>query len=343
MQHGIFDLFDFGNPPCDFPWCKEVSNNKLYVRCSAGHAIDEDCFRNYLRHVLDEKKTNLVFCPIDFCSGIISSIDLELVAQAEQIKNLTRINVCSAFTKEQRVECACGAIFWMDESCLPLPKAQILECASCNRNFCSRCQFLYDKDLGLSSCNRCTGEIAKARKQIESAILTAHSAKCPQCKHPWIKNLDCTHMRCGRCNTEYCYVCNKTLAQLQQEDPTIERLFDHNQGYPSKGTCPMYIELLRELYAPDVEVRRTKRKAALRAEEAIRGRPSRRRPESSLDIVPPLDPELALEWFHVQKATDALNVVKQNLGRRRWTLVQETWPDLLGSVEWAAPLIPWTV
>lgn len=348
MQDGtdfLTDLFDFRNPPCSLPWCNESYNDKLYVHCSAGHAIDEDCFGNYFASLVDERKTGLIVCPLDFCSGLISSTDLSLALNKDQSKLLSKINAELALGQD-RIECPCGVISWIAPECLPLTKGQIVSCPACSGHFCCHCQARWDRDPQLAQCNRCTGEVAKAKKQIEKAILSAHNLKCPNCGLPWVKDLECTHMRCSnpKCNVEFCYVCSKTLEQLQQIDPTIERLFDHNQGYPDrKGSCPMYMEMLRDLYAPDTIVLKSRRKAALRAEERIFGRTSRRRQETALDIVPPMDPALALEWFHIQKAKEALRTVKHELGRPRWELVQQHYPQLLSTVDWAAELIPWTL
>jgi hypothetical protein len=155
-----------------------------------------------------------------------------------------------------------------------------------------------------------------------------------------VKNLACTHMHCTACSTDFCYVCGQSLADLQLAQPSIQRLFDHNIGYPGKpGTCPMWLESLRDLYAEGASARTASRRVAyLRARSALGTEPP---PESPFDLVCPSDPELALEWFHIQRGIKALNQVKQSLGKMKWESVQTLWPELLGSIVWAKPLIRW--
>ncbi len=344
MEEVDFDFIDFGHPACSFPWCNEVINNKYYINCQAGHAFDEDCFAPYLRHCLG-KQITMIFCPLDECESPIVYGDLMHILTPDQKRLIGKINVRQALQKECYVECPCGNINFLDEDCLPLTKGQIVQCSECQKNFCSRCNYQYEqKQEKLSAaCDRCTGEMAACRKKIFGALMEAHSTPCPQCNHRWIKNLACTHMRCEQCQTEFCYVCGLSLRQLQEEDETITHLWQHNEDYPWKPkTCPLYLERMRELYSEDTSVRRTRRAAAIEAETRIRRR-DREGKETALDIVCPMDPEKALEWFHIQRAIKTLNQVKQELGKQRWELINQIWPELLSETEWAKPLLPWQV
>ena len=329
------DFLTFNRPPCSFPWCGSISEEP-HVVCEAGHSVEWSCFRGYLSTQL-ERQAMQILCPIDGCSAVVLASHLLPLMDKRQQELFSRINVKKALA-EQCVECpSCPCVMWISEECYPLRKGQILTCNACKTHFCSRCVSLYDCHPQ-SDCDRCTGEMAKFKKQILSAVMEAHSVPCPVCQHRWVKNSQCTHMLCTKCENEFCYVCGKSLAELQVQDPSIQRLFDHNEGFPGKpNTCPMWIESLRDLYSDDRTVRQSRRLSAVKARKAIdQGlMPA----ESETDIICPSDPALALEWFHVQRATKALNQVKQQLGAERWAAVHRQWPGLLNDLPWAESIL----
>lgn len=329
----FFDLFLAKPIPCAFAWCGNQDSRSLYVGCQAGHKFDWACFQGYLKVELEKKSLQLK-CPLDSCDSAISNCDLLPLLTPEQTKLISKINIRHALGKDA-VECShCSMIFFysQEEGCAPLEKGHILTCPNCEYHFCATCSHSYTMSDCLDSCRYCHGEMSELREKISTALLAAHSVPCPTCNMTWIKNLQCTHMTCTGCGTEFCYCCGKSVEQLQLEDPTIVKLFLHNDGWPTRtGSCPMYLEEYRQLYQDDAGSLRTRRFIPRKTKD----KPAKvSRKERATDIACPSDPTLALEWFHIQRGITALNLVRQQMGEVKWLQVNTLWPELLGNLDW---------
>lgn len=328
----FLDRFTHKPLPCSFPWCGSKNPMDAYVRCNRGHRFEWSCFKSYLATEL-EARNPLILCPLANCKGEISNCDLLPLLSPEQTKLLSRINIRKALGNDM-VECSkCSMIFFVDQECLPMKRGQMLDCSNCQHRFCSTCSQASSSSARVDQCYDCTSELGEMKRKIVTALLEAHSVPCPKCKATWVKNLQCTHMTCSHCQTEFCYACGKSVSQLQLEDSSVQKLFQHNDGWPTRsGSCPLYLEEYRALYQDDVGVFRTRRFIPRKSKDGIQ---PKFKPEAATDIVCPSDPQLALEWFHIQRGITALNRVRQEIGESKWTQINTLWPNLLGSLEWA--------
>ena len=71
-------------------------------------------------------------------------------------------------------------------------------------------------------------------KDIDKVVCEASSVKCPNCEVPTILSSGCTHMKCQRCGTIFCYFCGIKINTVS--------LLDHNRNYRiDKSKCPIFL------------------------------------------------------------------------------------------------------
>jgi hypothetical protein len=69
---------------------------------------------------------------------------------------------------------------------------------------------------------------------------------CPTCGLGGRKDDACTHMKCIKCDTDWCYICGLKEADLDKENG--DSIYQHNElWHENEARCPMYLTAINQL------------------------------------------------------------------------------------------------
>ncbi|CAF1014638.1 unnamed protein product [Rotaria sordida] len=121
---------------------------------------------------------------------------------------------------------------------------QFLTCQNpaCGKRSCLICLHAIDDDLDQSNHQSICIQLQKYKRMVEQAIELGSVRRCPHCQLTGIKDDNCTHMVCERCELSWCYVCGMKEEECDVDSYADHTLSDHNQGWESnEKRCPMYL------------------------------------------------------------------------------------------------------
>ena len=81
-----------------------------------------------------------------------------------------------------------------------------LLCSVCEGRTCISCDTVWHSGLSCEEDRRRRKRLEKDDRASEQRI-TKQAKMCPKCKVPGEKDSGCDHMRCPKCNHEYCWIC----------------------------------------------------------------------------------------------------------------------------------------
>lgn len=215
--------------------CADVLNSVLVFPCAASHVMCLDCFSQYCRLCLDERRfihnPELGYtlpCPAGCADSLIQETHHFLVLGKEQYTRYKRFGAEECLLQEGGVLCpspGCGA------GILPACGERRVTCQmeggfGCGFVFCRNCHDAFHE----GECGRREGSEGQATQiegqrldvdlqrerharweQDESRQTIENTSKpCPKCKVPVERNGGCMHMTCSRaqCKFEWCWVCS---------------------------------------------------------------------------------------------------------------------------------------
>lgn len=175
----------------------------------------------------------------------------------------------------------------------------------CDGAYCLHCQSLLRKEnMGTHVCIK--DEVDMLYHTLIDAMAANGSRKCPECGYGGKKDFACSHITCDMCSTKWCYVCG-----LKEDDVEGEGFSIHNDWTLDGpgGRCPMY---LQHKYG-DRKI----------GDEMMDG-----------------DPELALETFHRELQSQAVDQLKDKTEPGLWTkMIDKYYPE--GVVLPDLPVLTW--
>ena len=172
-----------------------------------GHTFCRTCWKSYLTSAFEAGPLVIskVACPHHACGERlvkedVSSIDGEL---SERWENAL---ITSFITKEERFRACPGADCQVVAYLLEL-SSQTIICDRCTTSYCFQCG---DRPHEPAKC----GDFSSWNQIFSSSSfwLKKNSKPCPSCHVPIEKNTGCNHIKCTRCDFDFCWLC---LAPLQ--------------------------------------------------------------------------------------------------------------------------------
>lgn len=95
---------------------------------------------------------------------------------------------------------------------------QYSKCDICGYEFCFKCL----RNRGEHEEKNCEEYLKEMEKKDEKILLDVYGKnnikKCPHCGLPTNKNSGCNHMKCFKCNGEWCWLCNEKIINLGGSD-----------------------------------------------------------------------------------------------------------------------------
>eukprot|EP00057_Strongylocentrotus_purpuratus_P035352 XP_798730.2 PREDICTED: E3 ubiquitin-protein ligase parkin [Strongylocentrotus purpuratus] len=212
--------------------CADILTSVLVFPCSASHVMCLDCFRQYCRLCLDERRfiqsPELGYtlpCPAGCEDSLIKDTHHFLVLGKEQYARYKRFGTEEYLLSEGGVLCpspGCGAGILPESDGESRVECLQEEGFGCGFVFCRNCHEAYHEgecgqrieephgprgsgsEVDMERERRARWESEESKRTIGET-----SKPCPNCKVPVERNGGCMHMICSRtqCKYEWCWIC----------------------------------------------------------------------------------------------------------------------------------------
>ncbi|XP_059837923.1 probable E3 ubiquitin-protein ligase RNF144A-A isoform X1 [Hypanus sabinus] len=189
-------------------WREYICKNSL---------VCQQCLKQYVELLIKEGLESAVTCPDAACPkrGHLQENEIECIVAAELMQRYKRLQ----FEKEvlldpHRTWCpssTCQSVCQIKE--VELQQAQMVQCATCNLQFCSLCK-----------ANWHSGQACQENMPITSFLPGERSSffendegddvpikRCPKCKVYIERDEGCAQMMCKNCKHAFCWYCLESL------------------------------------------------------------------------------------------------------------------------------------
>lgn len=168
-----------------------VDDNIITLDCE--HRICKDCLTSWLmvKYDLGQWDLDNFKCFVPECNQMINIHILKHIIGDEKFSKM-----CDKLVEKLCMNCPyhdCKMIF-MNE----LKNRQKITCPSCQRDICSKCN---EKYHDTKACPKLFNIALKALKNEKLNV-------CPECFEVYLKDDKCAHVKCMKCNTEFCFECS---------------------------------------------------------------------------------------------------------------------------------------
>jgi hypothetical protein len=227
------------------------------IMCEGKHYYCIDCLNNmYETNLIDNKKIENIcyLCKKPYFENKLDAMLKEEIKVELTKKDIFRVIIlppnlsfmtCPICPKNS------AGMFLIDET----DYIQFYDCGKCDKRACLYCLEECKNKANHVNCNK----FQKVCNALEKLSATAYVSKCSECKKlqkstnyepPSMKDQNCTHIACPKCNSTSCYFCSGHVDHVDKcpnssEDP----IFMHNVSWQTnKKRCPLYVGYLNEIY-----------------------------------------------------------------------------------------------
>jgi len=179
--------------------CNNVTELYQLRRCQ--HQFCVECLEGWIVTHCNEGKP--VFCPDKNKCKEICYFDVHTLLQDQQMKEKFEMQFIERSLRktEDFVWCPKCASGGFSEIC------PVVECEHCGYRFCKDCLVVHD---GLTcedymEYKSLEDDEVVFRKMVKSG--KCHTKYCPKCRTPTERTGGCSHMSCGQCRHQWCWVC----------------------------------------------------------------------------------------------------------------------------------------
>jgi ubiquitin-protein ligase len=176
----------------------------LHEQC--GHALCVHCWSDYLQEQIRQFGVNALHsvCPVANCNVVLPDSILSRFGGDMYVAHAIDthfVNQCVASSVLVRCpQPRCNLV------CSALSSAQIIDCA-CGHHYCFGCSH---PPHAPASCENMNSWKARQTSEDATALFMRSFIKpCPNCKEPWSKPNGCNHVKCTKCNTDFCFTCGQ--------------------------------------------------------------------------------------------------------------------------------------
>ena len=182
---------------------KEIST--LCIVCS----ICFNCYTQYLKTKFDNDFSNSfsqINCPNHNCDSVFNMDSFYLHFEKENIVAIEEVlfNKYLNFTGKNIVKCprkGCNyTAFLLDED------------YQCSTFHCDICQDTWKNSLFIYKYSS-----EYIRNELSELLIKITCVSCPFCQVNIYKSHGCDHMKCGRCNIDFCYTCLKSYKDHERD------------------------------------------------------------------------------------------------------------------------------
>jgi len=174
-----------------------LEETKLIPLGHCHHAFCKSCLSNWFRS--NSNGVTRPQCPHTGCNVPVSIYDVRAVLGEDEAGRIDQLLLQRTLAEMPDFRwcprCSNGGFFQ--------GKCPDAECTNCGYKFCTECQ--QEAHPGMTCREKCL-QMVDAKVGSMHWIST-NTKPCPGCHAPICKNGGCSHMRCSRCNYEFCWYC----------------------------------------------------------------------------------------------------------------------------------------
>jgi len=174
-----------------------IEETKLIPLGHCHHAFCRECLAHWFN--ISTNGVTRPKCPHPDCNMPVSIYDIQAVLGKEKADYADQLLLQRALAEMPDFRwcphCNSGGFFRDD--------CHNAECLNCGYEFCTEC---HQKAHPGMTCQQKTMETVGCRV-FTGRWMSENTKKCPACHVPICKNGGCSHMRCSRCNYEFCWYC----------------------------------------------------------------------------------------------------------------------------------------
>jgi len=191
----------------------DQSIQNVFRANDCSHEMCRECMRQYVRTQLEQRAVP-VKCPQCMVQAgpkyEFTEAELAHVLSPEEVERYTTLcwELYISANPQLVRRCPapdCKGCLWVDD-----PQVIELNCPLCMHQWCDRCKSS-PYHSGQSCEERKREAQALDEKQFQDYMRERKFQQCPTCKTAIEKTMDCNHMVCQVCKTDFCYVCGESF------------------------------------------------------------------------------------------------------------------------------------
>jgi hypothetical protein len=247
------------NPLGNEKKCAICFENKddLEEFCRNKHLYCIECINHNYENMIFEKKDINNKCSL--CKELFFENKLEAFLYPDVKEQLIKLSVFEIFSIPddcQVIKCnLCPNE--KDKGIFLIKKNDFSHFYTCENEVCKKtmCTFCYKEKISENLHQDCKS-LYPILQDLEKTIEFAITKHCPKCikigrevmdLHPNMKNSRCAHIKCGKCNMSWCYICGGHEENVDKcnKDLNKQLISRHNIDWlTNPKRCPMYVNEL---------------------------------------------------------------------------------------------------
>ncbi|XP_075265961.1 E3 ubiquitin-protein ligase RNF217-like isoform X2 [Convolutriloba macropyga] len=168
------------------------------------------CFKLHVKTQISGGRFEIT-CP--FCDKSVQQSEMLECLDEKTRKVLARLLLISSLKKNEKL---CPKCDFLQKVPMSQTKPQTADaphditCSQCSLNWCFYCHSPSHKGLSCKENQKPDTAFVEWRTTIDPD-LNPNAQKCPKCQIHIQRDGGCTHMKCSRCKTDFCYKCGKGI------------------------------------------------------------------------------------------------------------------------------------
>jgi hypothetical protein len=241
------------------------ADDALKLTCQSSHSICGECSAVFCESVMTEGYAAVVPHPkCSQCRGPIPVLQFECCLKPGQLSTyLTYVTMQTLDDDEQLLSCVNCPYSEIHTDDPPLffcqsPTCQTVHCLGCKFKFPPLSKEHDDDDdfykgQKLRKKHLLCHALREEKAEFDMAMVAGNGMPCPGCKVSGRKGgMECTHMSCSGCGTDWCYLCGLSVDDCDKAPRTgeaaTEPIYGHNEEWEVNPLrCPMYITMIGQV------------------------------------------------------------------------------------------------
>ncbi|CAG5122255.1 unnamed protein product [Candidula unifasciata] len=194
-----------------------LTRSLLRRRVCCDFHICPTCMGTYVAMKVNEAKVQIE-CPSDRCAVLIHKDEINERLPQDLKEKFARFLI-NANTDPLKKTCpACSEVYCIEPQLLAVKKKKLklglkVQCPQCHLQWCFICQAPFHVEMTCKQFQMGDSMVRKWAKERSGG--QSNAQKCPKCKIFIQKIKGCDHMKCTKCNTDFCYRCGDRYISIK--------------------------------------------------------------------------------------------------------------------------------